>query len=80
LAAVKAYYHLDAGVGHRYLIWLGNVARLNFGTSITTNQPVGSMLLAFGTETLKLQIPAIILALLSPRSPLCGNTAGWISA
>ena len=27
LAAVKAYYHLDAGVGHRYMIWLGNVAR-----------------------------------------------------
>jgi ABC-type dipeptide/oligopeptide/nickel transport system permease component len=64
LAAVKAYYHLDASVGHRYLIWLGNVARLNFGTSITTNQPVGGMLLTWGAETLKLQIPAIVLALL----------------
>jgi peptide/nickel transport system permease protein len=64
LAAVKAYYHLDAGVGYRYLIWLGNIARLDFGTSITTNMPVGSMLLTWGAETLKLQIPAIILALL----------------
>jgi peptide/nickel transport system permease protein len=64
LAAVKAYYHLDAGVGLRYLIWLGNVARLDFGTSITTNMPVGVMLVTWGAETLKLQIPAILLALL----------------
>jgi peptide/nickel transport system permease protein len=64
LTAVKAYYHLDDGVGYRYLIWLGNVARLNFGTSISTNMPVGDMLLSWGAETLKLQIPAILLALL----------------
>jgi peptide/nickel transport system permease protein len=64
LAAVKAYYHLDASVGYRYLIWLGNVARLDFGTSISTNMPVGSLLLSWGAETLKLQIPAILLALL----------------
>ena len=64
LAAVKAYYHLDASVGYRYLIWLGNVARLDFGTSISTNMPVGGLLLSWGAETLKLQIPAILLALL----------------
>jgi len=64
LTAVKAYYHLDDGVGYRYLIWLGNVARLDFGTSISTNMPVGDMLLSWGAETLKLQIPAILLALL----------------
>lgn len=64
LAAVKAYYHLDAPVWQRYLIWLGHVAQLDFGTSISTNLPVGGMLLTFGAETLKLQIPAILLALL----------------
>ena len=64
LAAVKAYYHLDANVGSRYLFWLGNVALLDFGTSISTNMPVGGMLLTWGAETLKLQIPAILLALL----------------
>ena len=64
LAAVKAYYHLDASVGHRYLIWLGNVARLDFGTTITTTSRSADMLLTWGAETLKIQIPAIILALL----------------
>jgi ABC-type dipeptide/oligopeptide/nickel transport system permease component len=63
LANVKAYYHLDASVGQRYLFWLGNVARLDFGTSITNNTPVGAMLITWGAETLKLQIPAILLAL-----------------
>jgi len=63
LNALKAYYHLDQGVLTRYLIWLGNVARGDFGTSITYNQPVAGMLLIFGIETLKLQVPAILLGL-----------------
>jgi len=63
LAALKAYYHLDRGVGARYLIWLANVAQGNFGLSITYNQPVAGMLLTFGVETLKLQVPAILLGL-----------------
>lgn len=64
LAAVKAYYHLDGDIWQRYLVWLGNMAQLNFGTSISTNLPVSHLLLTRGAETLKLQIPAIILALL----------------
>jgi len=64
IAALKAYYHLDRGVFPRYLIWLGSVARGDFGTSITYNQPVGPMLIEYGLETLKLQIPAILLGLL----------------
>jgi len=64
IAALKAYYHLDRGVFWRYLIWLGSVARGDFGTSITFNQPVGPMLIEYGLETLKLQIPAILLGLL----------------
>lgn len=63
IAALKSYYHLDRGVFVRYLIWLGSVARGDFGTSITYNQPVGPLLLSYGLETLKLQIPAIILGL-----------------
>jgi peptide/nickel transport system permease protein len=63
IAALKAYYHLDRGVLARYFIWLGNVARGDFGTSITYNQPVGGMLVTFGLETLKLQVPAILLGL-----------------
>lgn len=63
IASLKAYYHLDQDVFTRYIIWLGNVARGDFGTSITYNQPVSGMLLVFGLETLKLQIPAIFLGL-----------------
>ena len=63
LAALKAYYHLDQGVGIRYLIWLGHIARGDFGTSITYNQPVSGMLVTYGLETLKLQVPAILLGL-----------------
>jgi ABC-type dipeptide/oligopeptide/nickel transport system permease component len=63
LQSLKAYYHLDQGVLTRYLIWLANVGQGNFGTSITYNQPVSGMLLVFGLETLKLQIPAILLGL-----------------
>ena len=63
IAALKAYYHLDRGVIVRYSIWLGSVARGDFGTSITYNQPVGPMLVGFGLETLKLQLPAIFLGL-----------------
>jgi ABC-type dipeptide/oligopeptide/nickel transport system permease component len=63
LQSLKAYYHLDQGVLTRYLIWLANVGQGNFGISITYNQPVSGMLLVFGLETLKLQIPAILLGL-----------------
>jgi len=63
LQSLKAYYHLDQDVFTRYLIWLGNVARGEFGTSITYNQPVSGMLVMFGLETLKLQVPAILLGL-----------------
>lgn len=63
LNALKAYYHLDRDVGTRFLIWLGNIARGDFGTSITYNQPVSGMLVTFGLETLKLQVPAILLGL-----------------
>lgn len=63
IRSLKAYYHLDQGVFTRYVIWLANVARGNFGRSITYNQPVSSMLVEFGLETLKLQVPAIILGL-----------------
>jgi ABC-type dipeptide/oligopeptide/nickel transport system permease component len=50
IAALKSYYHLDRGVVVRYLIWLGSVARGDFGTSITYNQPVGPLLLSYGLE------------------------------
>jgi peptide/nickel transport system permease protein len=58
------YYGLDGGVVSRYFIWLWALLRGDFGTSIIYNQPVGGILWSWGLETLKIQIPAILLALL----------------
>ena len=85
LAAVKAYYHLDASVGHRYLIWLGNVARLDFGTSITTNHAGRRHAADLGRRDAEAADPgdhsgAAAVDRLRRRSPRCASTAGWISA
>lgn len=65
IAEVNRYYGLDGSVTDRYLTWAGALMRLDFGTSIIYNQPVGDMLLGFGLETLKIQLPGILIALLA---------------
>jgi len=62
IESVKSYYHLDESLSKQYITWLGNVVRLDFGTSIVYNQPVNSMLVSWGWETIKLQVPAIVLS------------------
>ena len=60
---IKSYYHLDRSLTEQYTFWLWNVVRLDFGTSIIYNQPVGSMLVNWGWETVKIQVPSILLSL-----------------
>jgi peptide/nickel transport system permease protein len=60
---VTEYYGLNGSVTDRYFTWLWAILRLDFGTSIIYNQPVSEMLLAYGVETLKIQIPGILIAL-----------------
>jgi ABC-type dipeptide/oligopeptide/nickel transport system permease component len=60
---VKAYYGLDQPPLQRYLLWLGRMLQLDFGTSIVYNQPVGGLILSWGFQTLKIQLPAILIAL-----------------
>ena len=64
IANLTHYYGLDGGVVSRYFTWLWALLRGDFGTSIIYNQPVGGILWSWGLETLKIQIPAILLALL----------------
>jgi peptide/nickel transport system permease protein len=64
IANLTHYYGLDGDPVSRYFTWLGALLRGDFGTSIIYNQPVGGILWSWGLETLKIQIPAIILALL----------------
>jgi ABC-type dipeptide/oligopeptide/nickel transport system permease component len=60
---VKHYYHMDRSLTEQYLTWLGNVARLDFGSSIVYSQPVGGMLVTWGWETIKIQVTAILISL-----------------
>ncbi|MDB4303538.1 ABC transporter permease [Desulfosarcina sp.] len=61
---IKSYYHLDRSLTEQYTSWLWNVVQLDFGTSIIYNQPVGSMLVNWGWETVKIQVPSILISLL----------------
>ncbi len=63
IEAMSQYYGLDKPVVTRYGIWLLNIARGDLGTSIMYNQPVSEMLSTWGWETLKIQVPAILIAL-----------------
>jgi ABC-type dipeptide/oligopeptide/nickel transport system permease component len=73
IEAMTRYYGLDQPVLTRYGIWLWNIARGDFGTSIMYNQSVGEMLSTWGWETLKIQVPAILIAL--SLATLIGVTA-----
>lgn len=61
--AMKKYYGLDHSAIVRYFDWLWSMLHGDFGTSIMYNQPVSQMLTTWGWETLKIQIPAILIAL-----------------
>jgi len=61
---IKSYYHLDRSFAEQYLYWLWNVLHLDFGRSITYNLPVGGMLISWGWETVKIQVPAILISFL----------------
>lgn len=63
IEVVTKYYGLDGSVTDCYSTRAWNIARLDFGTSIIYNQPVGDMLWSFGIETLKIQIFGILIAL-----------------
>ena len=63
IASMTKYYGLDGNIFERYFTWLWAILHFDFGTSIIYNQPVGDMLLDWGMETLKIQVPAILIAL-----------------
>ncbi len=54
----------DRPVWVQYLEFLGQVARLDFGRTLTTNQSIGEVFATYGMATLELSVYAIIIALL----------------
>ena len=63
LANIRAKYHLNQSFIQQYWYWLANVAHLDFGTSIRTNQPVSTMLRESFSVTLFLGLYSAAIAI-----------------
>ena len=74
VAALSKYYGLDGNFFDRYWAWFWAILHFDFGTSIIYNQPVADLVKVWGLETLKIQLPAILL------STLIATGAGVLAA
>ena len=61
---LRAYYRLDRPIWEQYFYWLANLVQGNFGLSFRHNQPVLNIILPWAMETLKLQLTALIFAVI----------------
>jgi ABC-type dipeptide/oligopeptide/nickel transport system permease component len=61
---LKTLYGLDKSIAEQFLIWLGNVLQGDFGTSISTRQPVLNLVLQRLPATLELSLMALVMAVL----------------
>ena len=64
VARLTALYGLDKTIPQQFLIWLSGVVQGDFGTSITTKQPVLQLVLSRLPATLELSVMALIIAIL----------------
>ena len=62
IARLRALYGLDKSIAEQFLIWLGGVVQGDFGTSITTRQPVAGLVLGRLPATLELALMALVIA------------------
>jgi peptide/nickel transport system permease protein len=62
IARLTALYGLDKSIFQQFLIWAGGVLHGDFGTSITTRQPVLGLVLGRLPATLELSIMALVIA------------------
>ena len=63
VAEARATYHLDRPVPVRYLLWVGDMATGDFGTSFQNDQPVAEIIREKLPETLILLVMAQIVSL-----------------
>ncbi len=64
VARLSALYGLDKSIPQQFAIWLSGVVQGDFGTSITSRQPVLSLVLGRLPATLELSIMALIIAMI----------------
>ncbi|KAF0173263.1 MAG: peptide/nickel transport system permease protein [Rhodobacteraceae bacterium] len=62
VARLTALYGLDKSIPQQFLIWLSGTLHGDFGTSITTRQPVLALVLSRLPATLELSIMALVIA------------------
>ena len=62
VARLTALYGLDKSIPQQFLIWVSGVLQGDFGTSITTKQPVLALILSRLPATLELSIMALVIA------------------
>lgn len=62
VARLTALYGLDKSIVRQFLIWAGGVLHGDFGTSITTRQPVLGLVLGRLPATLELSVMALVIA------------------
>lgn len=63
IARLKALYGFDKSLPEQFFIWLGGVVQGDFGTSITTRQPVLSLVLGRLPATIELAVLALMIAI-----------------
>ncbi|AWB50266.1 ABC transporter permease [Gemmobacter aquarius] len=64
IAQLTALYGLDKPIWQQFLIWVSGVVQGDFGTSITTRQPVLGLVLGRLPATLELSIMALVMAVI----------------
>lgn len=62
VARLTALYGLDKSIPQQFVIWISGVLQGDFGTSITTRQPVLALVLSRLPATLELSIMALVIA------------------
>lgn len=64
IARLQAQYGFDKSIFQQFMIWLSGVMQGDFGTSISTRQPVAGLVLSRLPATLELSIVALTIAML----------------
>ena len=62
IARLQALYGLDKSIPQQFFIWLSGVVQGDFGTSITSRQPVLGLVLSRLPATLELSVMALVIA------------------
>lgn len=76
IARLTALYGLDKSIPSQFVIWVHGVLQGDFGTSITSRQPVLSLVLGRLPATLELSIMALVMACLMGGAAALIGTRG----